>query len=104
MKFFILFALIIAYIYYSNRKLEPMSEGNDKPSQEEIDKQNFNPDNLIINMGGKQVPFSRINKPHNVVLDPLKHKPKVDANKFPDVEENARIREEERAAAHGKGG
>lgn len=70
-----------------------MSEDK-KLTQEELDLQNFNPDNLMVNMGGKQVPFSSINKPHHVVIDPKYHKPQVDANSFPDVEPEAKARDQ----------
>lgn len=61
-------------------------------TQEEKDKEYFDPDNLIVNLGGKQVPFNQINKPHTVVLDE-RHKPKVDPNTFPDIEPEAKARE-----------
>lgn len=60
----------------------------------EEDLKNLDPDNLIVNIGGKQVPFSKINKPHNVVLDPSKHKPQVNVENFPDLTPEAKKREQ----------
>lgn len=89
---FILIGIVFLYFKYAT-----MSESK-KITQEEIDKKNFDPENLIINMGGKQVPFSKINKPHHVVIDPREHKPQVDAASFPDLEPAAKARELELAA------
>mmetsp|Transcript_292 Transcript_292/g.270 ORF Transcript_292/g.270 Transcript_292/m.270 type:complete len:110 (+) Transcript_292:46-375(+) len=91
----ILFSCIILsliYLYY-NFPGARMSEDK-KLTQEELDQQNFDPDNLMINMGGRQVPFSSINKPHHVVIDPKQHKPQVDPNSFPDIEPEAKAREQ----------
>ncbi|ODV77265.1 uncharacterized protein CANTADRAFT_55952 [Suhomyces tanzawaensis NRRL Y-17324] len=70
-----------------------MAQDNKKLTQEEIDKHNFDPENLIVNLGGKQVPFSAINKPHHAVIQPQQNKPQVDAASFPDVEPAAKERE-----------
>lgn len=76
-----------------------MSDQSKQPqTQEEKDKELFNPDNMMVNIGGKTVPFSKINKPHTVIINPEHHKPKVDASSFPDVEPAAKEREEKLAA------
>lgn len=51
------------------------------------------PDDVIINMGGKQVPLSKINKPHNVVIGGTK-KAVPNVEQFPAVEPEAKAREE----------
>lgn len=50
------------------------------------------PQEILIDMGGKQVPLSKINKPHNVVID-HRHKPVINAAEFPDIEPEAKERE-----------
>lgn len=61
-----------------------------------------NPNDILVNIGGKQVPLSRVNKPHHRILDHNK-KPVPDPNTFLEVEPEAREREaklaEERKAA-----
>lgn len=71
---------------------------NDQNRDRDISK--LKPEELMVNMGGKQVPFSKINKPHHVILDPQHHQPKVEAESFPDVEPQAKLREEELEARH----
>lgn len=61
----------------------------------EEDKQNLNPDNMMVNIGGKSVPFGKINKPHAVVMDPSRHKPRIDPKDFPDLTDEAKAREAE---------
>lgn len=90
---FILLTLIYAYYSYTGPKMSD----NKNLAQEELDKHNFDPDNLMVNIGGKQVPFSSINKPHHVVVDPKDHQAPVDAKDFPDLEPEAKAREAERA-------
>lgn len=63
------------------------------------DLKNFDPDNLILNMGGRQVPFSAINKPHHVVLDAKDHVPIPDTKDFPGLTPEAKARDAERAEA-----
>jgi len=45
---------------------EQVTEAKDLP-QDEL--KNVEPENLMVNIGGKQVPFNRINKPHHVVVN-----------------------------------
>lgn len=86
-------------------------------------------DEILVNIGGKQVPLSRISKPHAVVhpqpnqfpdvekeakqkedskafdqavLDPGKQKQQFDAASFPDVEPEAKKREAELEEARAK--
>lgn len=63
------------------------------------DLKNFDPDNLILNMGGRQVPFSAINKPHHVVLDAKDHVPIPEGKDFPGLTPEAKARDAERAEA-----
>ncbi|RLV95783.1 Protein CASP [Spathaspora sp. JA1] len=79
-------------------KLHPIERFRIREQEQDIN--NFDPENLIVNMGGRQVPFSKINKPHNVVLEPKYHKPNVNPESFPDIEPEAKQREEELAAKH----
>lgn len=62
-----------------------------------------NPENIQVNIGGKQVPLSKINKPHHRILD-HNQKPIPDPKTFPDVEPEAKEREaklaESRKKAH----
>lgn len=51
------------------------------------------PEDVTVEIGGKQIPFNKINKPHTVVLNPDRHKPKVDPSTFPDLEPSAKERE-----------
>lgn len=51
------------------------------------------PEDVIINMGGKQVPLSKINKPHNVVVGGT-NKAVPNVKEFPAVEPEAKAREE----------
>lgn len=74
----------------------------EKKTQQELDAENLNPDNLMVNMGGRQVPFNSINKPHHVVIDPVNHKPKVDPKSFPEVEPEAKAREDKLEAERNK--
>ncbi|KAI5949942.1 hypothetical protein KGF57_004452 [Candida theae] len=87
------------------------------------------PKEIMVEIGGKQVPLSRISKPHAVVLpnsenfpdleksskqkedvkafgqavqDPGKQKQQFDAASFPDVEPEAKKREEELEKARAK--
>lgn len=57
-------------------------------------------EDILINVGGKQVPLSKVNKPHNAVVGGL-DKAVPHAESFPDVEPAAKEREaklaEERA-------
>lgn len=76
-----------------------MAESNKKLTQEERDQQLFDPNNMMVNMGGKLVPFSKINKPHHVVIQPKDHQPQFNAESFPDVEPEAKEREAKLAAA-----
>ncbi|KAK6457685.1 uncharacterized protein RJT20DRAFT_2235 [Scheffersomyces xylosifermentans] len=90
------FLLFLTYKYF----IPLMSDETSKKSlQEQVDEANFNPDNLVVNIGGKQVPFNKINKPHHVVLDPHHHKPQVNAESFPDLEPEAKEREAHLEAA-----
>lgn len=50
-------------------------------------------DDVNINLGGKTVPFSKINKPHTVVIKPQHHHPQT--KDFPDLEPQAKQREAE---------
>jgi hypothetical protein len=75
---------------------------NKKLTQEEMDKFNMDPNNLIVNIGGKSVPFKLINKPHHVVIEPQSHKPVVDPKTFPDIEPEAKKREAELEAKRAK--
>ncbi|KAK6201078.1 Asr3 protein [Scheffersomyces amazonensis] len=61
--------------------------------------ENLDPDKLLVDMHGKRVPFSKISKPHHVVLDPARFKPQVNAETFPDIEPAAKEREAQLAAA-----
>ncbi|EMG51005.1 hypothetical protein G210_4968, partial [Candida maltosa Xu316] len=49
-------------------------------------------DEIFVDLGGKKVPWSRINKPHAVV-HPTDHHPQVDANSFPDIEPEQKQKE-----------
>lgn len=88
--------LVIISTYYSYLAYQN-NEMSDPKTQEQRDKELFDPDNLIINMGGKQVPFNTINKPHAVVIDP-KNRPQHDPKNFPDLEPAAKEREAKLAA------
>lgn len=59
--------------------------------EEELD-----PETMMVNINGKIVPFSSINKPHTVVINP-KNRPQVDPNTFPAVESDARAKEAQNA-------
>lgn len=50
------------------------------------------PEDILITMGNKQVPLSKINKPHNVVVGGV-DKPLPDLKQFPDIEPEAKARE-----------
>ncbi|KAG2733722.1 hypothetical protein G9P44_003247 [Scheffersomyces stipitis] len=92
--------LVFTSLYFFYKYYNGMAgEETNKPSAQEQEKTLFDPDNLMVNIGGKQVPFNKINKPHHVVLDPSLHKPKVDVASFPDLEPEAKQREAELAAA-----
>lgn len=56
-----------------------------------------------VQIGGKQVPWNKINKPHTRIIDPQNHKPIPSKEQFPDLEPAAKEREakiaEERAAS-----
>ncbi|EGW33215.1 uncharacterized protein SPAPADRAFT_60554 [Spathaspora passalidarum NRRL Y-27907] len=95
-KLLVLIGLYFLYKYSFSTESATTDMSNKDAKQD--DKSNYDPENLIINMGGKQVPFSEINKPHNVVLEPKQHKPVVSADAFPDIEPEAKQREEELAA------
>lgn len=62
--------------------------------------QTDNKDDILINVGGKQVPLSLVNKPHHAVVGGV-DKPVPNIESFPDVEPAAKEREaklaEERA-------
>lgn len=89
---FILFGIITAMS--DKQEQDKVKELTKDFSEEDI--KNLNPDNLIVNIGGKQVPFNKINKPHAVVLNPDQHKPIPNAQDFPDLTEEAKKREAER--------
>lgn len=72
---------------------------NNKLTQEQKDAENLNPDNLFVNIGGKLVPFSLINKPHNVVVQPKDHHAPINTKDFPDIEPEAKEREAKLEAA-----
>lgn len=76
-----------------------MSDKSQKLTQEQKDAENFNPDNLIVNIGGRLVPFSLINKPHHAIVHPKEHHAPIDAKDFPDLEPEAKEREAKLAAA-----
>lgn len=96
LKYFILFFIVyVLYSTYSNA----MSDNTKKLTQEEKDAEYFNPDNLVINAGGKSVPFSQINKPHHAVIQPRDHQANINVNEFPDIEPAAKEREAKIAAA-----
>lgn len=67
---------------------------SDKPVDANVEEEYLDPNNLVINIGGRSVPFSEVNKPHNVVLEADKVLPKVDPNSFPPVEKEAKERED----------
>ncbi|KAK6461762.1 hypothetical protein DFJ63DRAFT_314392 [Scheffersomyces coipomensis] len=102
-------SLYLSYRYLLNPNLVTMAEQQSNQDQQNLnaalkdftpeDLKNLDPENLIVNMNGRQVPFSQINKPHNVVLNPGQHKPKIDVASFPDLEPAAKEREAELAAA-----
>lgn len=56
---------------------------------------------IMLNMGNKQVPLSKINKPHNVVVGGV-DKPIPDLKAFPGVEPEAKAREEKLDAERAK--
>lgn len=60
------------------------------------------PEEVYVQLGDKKVPFSKINKPHTVVLNPGQHKPQVDPSTFPDIEPAAKEREAELEAEREK--
>lgn len=73
---------------------------SDKPKQD--DSHNFDPENLMVNIGGRLVPWNKVNKPHHAVLNPEQHKPQLNAEDFPDIEPEAKEREAKRAEEMGK--
>lgn len=102
----LIWLLIIIFSVYtlynrlmSNHESEQqkLNLGNEPLSEEDL--KNFDPNNMMVNMGGRLVPFSKINKPHNVVLDPKEHKPIPNAQDFPDLTPEAKARDAERDAA-----
>lgn len=90
--------VVSLFVFYTliKSKVESMSSKSvsDKPVDAKVEKEYFDADNLVINMGGRSVPFSEVNKPHNVVLGADKVLPKVDPNSFPPVEKEAKERED----------
>lgn len=60
-----------------------------------------NQEEIMVNLGNKQVPLSKINKPHNVVVGGG-NKPIPDLKLFPEVEPEAKAREEKLDAARAK--
>lgn len=46
-----------------------------------------------VNIGGRSVPWDKVNKPHHAVVNPKDHIPQVDASSFPDIEPEAKERE-----------
>lgn len=79
--------LVFLYLCYTN--LPPMSNN---PTQQQKDAANFDPNNMMVNMGGRLVPFSQINKPHHVVIEPKDHHA-INTQDFPDIEPEAKARE-----------
>ncbi|KAI3402364.1 hypothetical protein KGF56_004772 [Candida oxycetoniae] len=53
-------------------------------------------DEILVDMNGKQVPLSKISKPHAVVL-PQDHQGNLDAKSFPGVEPEAQQKEDIKA-------
>lgn len=60
------------------------------------DEKKVNVDDLYVQIGKSKVPFSKISKPHSVVLNPNRHKEQVDPKTFPGLTEEAKAREAER--------
>lgn len=59
--------------------------------------ENRNPDEILVKVGNKEVPLSKLSKPHAVV-HPEDHQPQhKDPNTFPDVEPEAKQKEEQKA-------
>lgn len=108
MNRYLLRLLLLSIVYllyrykYPTKATDTMSDNDNNKRQEDIG--DSRPEDLLVDFGGKQVPFSKINKPHNVILDPNFHQPKVNAESFPDIEPEAKKREEDaetrRKAAH----
>lgn len=57
------------------------------------DEKKFNADELYVEIGGKRVPFNKVNKPHSVVLNPNRHKQQIDPQSFPGLTEEGKARE-----------
>lgn len=74
---------------------KPQFKNTEALSEEDL--KNFNPDNLYVNMGGRQVPFSAIRNPR-VVVHPKDHQPQGDPKDFPDLTPEARAHDAEREA------
>ncbi|CAI5756582.1 unnamed protein product [Candida verbasci] len=89
-----LFILIILYYIY---KLTMSSSSNPQDNKVDIESfKNLNPDQIMVDVNGKKVPLSRINKPH-AVIHPQDHQPQQqnkDASNFPKVESDAKNRED----------
>ncbi|SGZ51254.1 CIC11C00000003697 [Sungouiella intermedia] len=60
-----------------------MSQNQENPQGQE---------DILVTIGNKQVPLSKINKPHNVVVGGV-DKPVPNLQQFPDVEPEAKARE-----------
>lgn len=56
---------------------------------------------IMVTIGKRQVPLSRVNKPHNVVVGGM-DKPIPDLKQFPDIEPEAKAREEKLEAEREK--
>lgn len=85
-------------------------KGNSEHDMSQQDQSNFkiNEDSkgsfqdAIVDVNGKQVPLSSINKPHHVIIEPKDHQPNIEASLFPDIEPEAREREEKLKAERAK--
>lgn len=90
--FFAFIAVAIAYGYLLLNTHKMADETNKHPDQDE----------LIVDIGGKKVPWSSVNKPHTRILEADKHKPVPNPDTFPDIEPDAKKREEQLAAERRK--
>ena len=90
--FFAFIAVGIAYGYF----LLKMTDETPK------DLKNLGEDELYVEIGGKKVPWNSVIKPHTRILEADKHKPIPNPDTFPDIEPEAKKREEELAAERSK--